>query len=65
MVSGDLAFTVTIEHCDALVEGQSRSFGMPLRITNIFRKEKGRGKLLHYHADPVVAKTAAAAILHP
>jgi ketosteroid isomerase-like protein len=36
---------------------------MPLRVTNIFQKENGEWKLLHHHADPIMNKTAPAAVL--
>lgn len=62
-VSGDLAYTVAIERCEIRLTGQDKPTVMPLRVTNIFRKEDGEWKLLHHHADPIVAKTAPPAVL--
>ena len=36
---------------------------MSLRVTHLFRKEQGEWKLLHRHADPLMSKTAPAAVL--
>ena len=38
---------------------------MTLRVTHAFRKEDGRWKLLHRHADPLVETTAPGAVLKP
>jgi ketosteroid isomerase-like protein len=62
-VSGDLAYTVAIERSEALVEGQDRPAPMALRVTHIFRKEDGVWKLVHRHADPLIARTAPDAVL--
>ena len=35
---------------------------MTLRVTYVFRKEDGRWKLLHRHADPLVDTMAAASV---
>jgi ketosteroid isomerase-like protein len=57
-VSGDLAYTVTIERSQALVAGQTAPMPMELRVSHVFRKENGTWKLLHRHADHLVEKTA-------
>jgi ketosteroid isomerase-like protein len=62
-VSGDLAYTVAIERSEARLVGQEKSAPMPLRVTHLFRKEDGVWKLLHRHADPIIAKTAPATVL--
>ncbi len=62
-VSGDLAYTVAIERSEARVVGQDKPATMALRVTHIFRKEDGAWKLVHRHADPLMAKTAPAAVL--
>jgi ketosteroid isomerase-like protein len=36
---------------------------MSLGVTHLFRKEQGEWKLLHRHADPLMSKTAPAAVL--
>jgi ketosteroid isomerase-like protein len=61
--SGDLAYTVTIERSEVRVVGQDTPASMPLRVTQIFRKESGEWKLIHRHADPLMEKTTPAAVL--
>jgi ketosteroid isomerase-like protein len=43
--------------------GATEPAAMSLRVTHLFRKEQGEWKLLHRHADPLMSKTAAAAVL--
>jgi ketosteroid isomerase-like protein len=62
-VSGDLAYTVTIERSQVLVTGQAAPMPMALRVSHVFRKENGAWKLLHRHADHLVEKTAPGAVL--
>ena len=62
-VSGDLAYTVTIERSEATVVGQEKPAAMSLRVTQLFRKEDGAWKLIHRHADPLIAKTAPGTVL--
>ncbi|HEU0184583.1 MAG TPA: nuclear transport factor 2 family protein [Blastocatellia bacterium] len=62
-VSGNLAYTVAIERSEALVVGQDKPATMALRVTHVFRMEDGAWKLVHRHADPLIDKTAPAAVL--
>jgi ketosteroid isomerase-like protein len=62
-VSGNLAYTVAIERSEALVVGQDKPATMALRVTHVFRREDGAWKLVHRHADPLIDKTAPAAVL--
>jgi ketosteroid isomerase-like protein len=62
-VSGNLAYTATIERSEALVVGQDKPASMSLRVTHVFRKEDGVWKLIHRHADPLIDRTAPAAVL--
>lgn len=55
-VSGDLAFTVSIERQVARLEGQETPTTRALRVTQVFRREGGVWKLLHRHADPLVER---------
>ena len=64
-ISGDLAYTVALEHAEVLLAGQDKPKPMSLRVTHIFRKEGGTWKLLLRHADPLVAKTATETVLNP
>jgi ketosteroid isomerase-like protein len=59
-VSGSLASTVSIERSTALVVGVPQAAPLQLRVTHLFRKEQGAWKLLHRHADPLLAKTSPA-----
>jgi hypothetical protein len=36
---------------------------MSLRVTHLFRRERGEWKLLHRQADPLMSKTEPAAVL--
>lgn len=62
-VSGNLAYTVTIERSEVRVAGQDAPASMPLRTTHIFRKEDGVWKMIHRHADPLIEKTAPTTVL--
>ena len=57
-VSGDIAFTVSIERQEARVGDQRALTSRALRVTSIFRKEDGAWKLLHRHADPLTQRQA-------
>jgi Ketosteroid isomerase homolog len=48
-VSGDLAYTVALEHTTASVNGVPRSY--TLRATTIFCREEGEWKVVHRHGD--------------
>jgi ketosteroid isomerase-like protein len=60
--SGDLAYTVAIERAESLVIGEDQPRPHGLRVTHLFRKEGGEWKLIHRHADPLMTKTAPAAV---
>lgn len=62
-VSGDLAYTISIERSTVRIVGQEQPAAMRLRVTHLFRKEQGEWKLLHRHADPLMSKTAPAEVL--
>lgn len=56
-VSGDLAFTVTIERQEQVrMGGREQPAPRALRVTQLFRREDGAWKLLHRHADPLVER---------
>jgi ketosteroid isomerase-like protein len=63
VVSGDMAYTVAIERSEALIVGQDKPAPLALRVTHIYMKEDGIWKLMHRHADPLIEKTAPAAVL--
>ena len=47
--SGDLGYTIELEHRDLLVDGARSQF--TLRVTHIYRREAGAWKVVHRHAD--------------
>ena len=62
-VSGDLAYTFHIERGTVRLVGVAEPAPMALRVTHIYRREGGEWKLLHRHADPLMAKQAVDAVL--
>ena len=48
---GDLAYTVGFEHTTCEVEGVMTSY--TLRATQVYRREDGRWRVAHRHADTV------------
>jgi ketosteroid isomerase-like protein len=63
VVSGDLACTVAVERSTVRLIDQPNPAPMALRVTHAFRKEDGRWKLIHRHADPILETTAPGAVL--
>ncbi len=62
-MSGDLAYTVWIERGEVRVTEREELSPMVLRVTHLYRREDGNWKIIHRHADPVIEKTEATAIL--
>jgi ketosteroid isomerase-like protein len=62
-VTEDLAYIVAIERSEVHLVDQDKRIPMALRTNHIFRKEDGAWKLVLRHADPLIAKTAPAAVL--
>jgi ketosteroid isomerase-like protein len=57
MVEGtDLAYTVSIELNRVREAGKSEPAQLDLRVTQIYRREGNRWRLVHRHADPLVRK---------
>lgn len=48
-VVGDAAYTVGLEHSTVTVDGAPRSY--TLRATQVYRRENGRWRVAHRHAD--------------
>ena len=63
VVTAALAYTVTVERSEVRLVDQDKSSPMALRATQVFRKENGSWKLVHRHADPLIAKAAPATVL--
>ena len=53
-VRGRLAYTVAIERSNVLYAGHDAPQPQVLRVTMIFRLEKGAWKIVHRHADTMV-----------
>ncbi|MFF1547666.1 YybH family protein [Streptomyces sp. NPDC058291] len=50
-VSGDMAYTVGLEHTSAVADGEPRAY--TLRATQVYRREDGEWRVAHRHADTV------------
>lgn len=55
----DLAYTVEIERCRSKVGGAGDLTEFSLRVTTIYRKEDGRWRIVHRHADPITSPRPA------
>jgi ketosteroid isomerase-like protein len=63
--SGDLAYAVWIERTQAQVVGRDEYAPLVLRVTHIFRREKGAWKLVHRHADPLIKHAQTLPVQEP
>jgi ketosteroid isomerase-like protein len=61
-VSGDLAYVAAIERSVAGTHG-STPVNFTLRVTTIFRRERGEWRAVHRHGDPLDAATREALTL--
>lgn len=62
-VSGELAYTVWLEKQMARLIGQDEDRPIVLRVTHLYRREEGSWKVIHRHADAILDKTEATAVL--
>ncbi|MFN0092446.1 MAG: nuclear transport factor 2 family protein [Acidimicrobiales bacterium] len=53
-VRGRLAYTVAIERSNVLFTGRTELHHQVLRVTMIFRHERGEWKIVHRHADTMI-----------
>jgi ketosteroid isomerase-like protein len=49
-VSGDLAYTVGLEHSEYSIDGGPVQAAV-LRVTHVYRREDGRWRIVHRHGD--------------
>lgn len=56
--SGDLAYTVALEHTTVSLNGKPPQ-PYVLRVTTVFRREAGEWKVVHRHADEASATAVA------
>jgi hypothetical protein len=62
-MSGDLAYTVWLEKNVARVVGQGERGPVVLRVTHLYRREEGSWKVIHRHANAIIEKIEATAVL--
>jgi len=60
---GELGYATGIERCHATVADRADPAEIVLRVTHLFRREQGRWKLCHRHADAVTAVIAPEALV--
>jgi ketosteroid isomerase-like protein len=63
-VSGDLACVVEVERGRSKVGGANELAPLALRVTSLFRLERGSWKLVHRHADPITTPRPAASVIN-
>jgi ketosteroid isomerase-like protein len=61
--TAELAYTVEVERYRARISGAENPSSIVLRVTSIFRREDGSWKLVHRHADPIVAVRPAESVI--
>lgn len=62
-VTPDLAYVVEVERLRAKVGGREDVAPVNLRCTSVFRREDGRWRLVHRHADPITTVQPADSVL--
>jgi ketosteroid isomerase-like protein len=62
-VGPDLACTVEVERLRSKVGGREDLAPVELRVTTVFRREDGRWRIVHRHADPITTPQAAESVL--
>jgi ketosteroid isomerase-like protein len=62
-VSDDLACVVEVERGRAKVGGGEELVNVALRVTSLFRLERGSWKLVHRHADPITTPRPAESVI--
>ena len=60
---GDLGYTIWIEKYNAKVQGSDAVRPLALRVTQIYHREGGAWKIIHRHADAIMERLEATAVL--
>jgi ketosteroid isomerase-like protein len=63
VAGGDFACTVAVERSTVRLVDRPTSSPMVLRVTHVFRREDGRWRLVHRHADPIMETTTPGSVL--
>lgn len=59
----DLAYVVEVERFEAKVGGQQEIASGALRVTSVLRPEEGEWRIVHRHADPILAPRPADSVI--
>ncbi len=62
-LSEDLACVVEVESVRAKVGGSEEMVPVSLRVTSVFRLERGNWKLVHRHADSITTPQSAESVI--
>jgi ketosteroid isomerase-like protein len=62
IVTPELACNVGLEHLRVQLNGVEGTVDIDLRVTTVFRRERGQWKVVHRHADPLVKVQEATSI---
>ena len=62
-VADDVAYVVEVERLKAKMGGREDVTPIALRCTSIFRREEGKWRLVHRHADPITTQRSAESVI--
>jgi ketosteroid isomerase-like protein len=62
-VTPELAYLVEVERFEAKVGGSDKMSQGALRVTSILRPEGGDWRIVHRHADPIIAPRPASSVI--
>ena len=62
-VTPSLAYLVEVERLSSKMGGRTERTRVDLRVTSVFRREDGRWRLIHRHADPITSPRAAESVI--
>lgn len=63
VVTADLAYSVEIQRTRAKLSGAEGFESFALRVTSIFRREDGKWRVVHRHADPITTPRSVNSVL--
>jgi ketosteroid isomerase-like protein len=58
MFGSEIGYTVGLERTAALIGGDTSPTTQELRVTHVFRREADQWRIVHRHADPLMATKA-------